>query len=83
MTEPLPKPELPALEPVQTISAPRYDYNLAVVLDGVVYQTLNVDGQTAALYTSNPQFIQIALGEAQPGYLYDEATGTFSRSELQ
>jgi hypothetical protein len=77
MSEPLP---LPDLEPVQSIPAPKYDYFLAVVHNNVVYQTLNVDGQTAALYTSSPQFIQIARNEAQVGYTYDPATGTFSDS---
>ena len=77
MSEQLP---LPDLEPVLNLPVPMHDYYLAVVHDGVVYQTLNVDGQTAALYTSQPKFIQVSQGEVQIGYTYDEATGTFSVS---
>ena len=78
MSEPLPLPEL---EPVLNLPALLHDYFLAVVHEGTVYQTLNVDGQTAALYTSQPKFIQISQGEAQIGYAYDEETGTFSIPE--
>jgi hypothetical protein len=78
MPEQLP---LPDLEPVTSIPAPKYDYYLAVVHEGIVYQTLNVDGQTAALYASQPKFVQMSPGEAQIGYVYDEATNTFSVPE--
>lgn len=74
----LPLPAIPELEPIQNILAPKYDYFFAVVLDGVVYQTLNIDGQTAALYTAGPDFIQVEEGQVQTGYLYDAATGTFT-----
>lgn len=69
---------LPDLEPVVSKTGPLYDYFLAVVHDNVVYQTLNVDGQTAALYMSQPTFVQISNGDAQIGQIYDPATGTFS-----
>lgn len=72
---------LPDLDPVITKTAPLYDYFLAVIHDGVVYQTLNVDGQVAALYMTQPKFVQINNGEARVGQLYDEATGTFSNPE--
>lgn len=75
MAEPLP---IPDLEPIQSILAPKHDYFLAAVYDGVVYQTLNIDGQTAALYVAGPQFIQVEKGQVQTGYLYDSATGTFT-----
>jgi hypothetical protein len=78
MPEQLPLPALPELDPVLTIPAPKHDFYLAVVLDGVVYQTLNVDGQTAALYVAQPTFVQIDIGDAQTGHIYDAETNTFS-----
>mgnify|MGYP006162102455 CR=1 FL=1 len=69
---------IPDLDPIESIIAPKYDYFLAAVLDGIVYQTLNIDGQHAALYVAGPQFIQVEQGEVQVGYTYDAATGTFA-----
>tara|TARA_R110000822_G_scaffold90073_3_gene208350 strand:+ start:281 stop:523 length:243 start_codon:yes stop_codon:yes gene_type:complete len=75
MAESIPIPEL---EPVESIPTPKYDYFLAAVYDGMVYQTLNIDGQHAALYIAGPQFIQVEQNQVQVGYVYDAATGTFS-----
>jgi hypothetical protein len=69
---------IPNLEPMATIPKPKYDFWLAVVYDGVVYQSLNIDGQTAALYMAGPQFIQVEQGEVQQGWTYDATTGTFA-----
>jgi hypothetical protein len=75
MAESIPIPDLEAIE---TIPKPKHDFWIAVVYDGVVYQSLNIDGQTAALYVAGPQFIQVEQGEVQQGWTYDAITGTFA-----
>lgn len=67
---------IPALD--QPVVTKRNPFNMALVIDGQVYQIMNVDGQTAAAFLADHTFVQIADGEAQAGWLYDAATGTFS-----
>lgn len=67
-------PVPPLEKPISSVT----DYALAVVKDGVVFQTMNVDGQLAALLLASPTFVQINLGDAWPGDLYDAASGTFT-----
>ena len=69
-------PQVPDLEPVDARDV--YEFNLAVVLDGVVYSVMNVTPQSAALFLSQPTFVQVFPGQAADGYIYDAETGTFS-----
>jgi hypothetical protein len=64
-------PEIPSLIPpaIETIAS--YPYNIAMIIDGTVYQIINVDGQTAAMYLSNPTFVQVAQDVARIGWTYD------------
>lgn len=69
-------PQIPPLEPVEAREV--YDYNVAVIVDGVVYSVMNVSPQSAALFLSQPKFVQVLPGQAADGYTYDEETGQFS-----
>lgn len=83
MTTPL--PSVPDLQrphtPIDALSAEN-QFHLAVVIDNVVYQMMQVDGRNAALFLANPTFIQVAQGDAQVGYTYHPETGTFSAEIL-
>ena len=68
--------QVPALE--QPVANKRNPFNFALVIDNEVYQIMNVDGQTAAAFLAPHTFVQIADGEAQTGWAYDPATGTFT-----
>jgi hypothetical protein len=70
-----------ALEPVpplNTLSVVMLPFYVATVVDGVVYDVMNVSGQQAAVYLSQPKFVQINHGDAGIGWTYDEETGTFT-----
>lgn len=69
-------PAVPGLNPLTNIAV--HPYDVAMIIDGVVYDTMNVDGQFAARLLSQPTFVQFAAGTVRLGYLYDAATGTFS-----
>lgn len=68
-------PQIPSLEIPQVDV---YEHDMAVILNGVVYQVINVSPQTAALYNEQPKFVQVDRNLVREGHLYDEATGTFS-----
>lgn len=48
----------------------RLPFDIAVIIDGVVYAILNVDGQGAAQLLSNPTFARITDSRVRPGDLY-------------
>lgn len=75
-------PELPELVQPTPPTAPMHDFNIAVIIENTVYQVMNVDGQFAAQLLSQPRFVQVAHDQVKPGWLYDEATGTFVEQEL-
>lgn len=75
-------PSIPALEPVSPAELAKEPYDVALVIDNVVYQTFNVDGQTAARFLAQPTFIQYAADAAKVGYHYDPATGKFFNPHL-
>lgn len=68
-------PEIPNLDSPQFDA---YEHYMAAIIDGVVYQVINVSPQTAAIYNAQPKFVQVDGNMVREGYLYDEATGTFS-----
>lgn len=73
-------PAVPNLEPI-TPPDPEAElnYSLAVIKDGIVYQVMNTDGQTAALFLSNPTFVQVDKEIVSIGHSYDSVSGTFSK----
>lgn len=68
MTEPLPElidyndpnieAELPELI-VPKVELAQFPFDIAVIIDGVVFQIMNVDGQTAAQFMAQPKFVRI------------------------
>jgi hypothetical protein len=63
--EQLPKLERPFPRAIQPFS-------VAMVIDGIVYQVFHCDGQEAAQYLSDPEFIQISYGDAEVGWEYKD-----------
>lgn len=72
-------PQVPDLVPVQIDTDSVPDYSLAIIKDNIVYQVMNMDGQTAALLLSNPLFVQVDNTLVAVGDVYDPQTQTFSR----
>jgi hypothetical protein len=67
----LPVPELS--DPVDPISYGKY--RIAMVINGVVHQVLNLEASDAARYLSEPVFIQIPRSlNVVPGDLYNGTT---------
>lgn len=69
---------VPSLNPVTAATQP---YWIAVVVNGVVYDVMNLDGQGAAKFLANPTFVQVGPLETGIGWTYDAETHTFSRPE--
>jgi hypothetical protein len=57
----------------------RLPFDVVMLIDNIVYQVLNVDGQTAAQYLSQPTYMRIKNGEAKTGWRYNPETKTFTR----
>jgi hypothetical protein len=62
-------PEVPELVAPAPEHVPAYDYNIAMLIDNVVYQVMNVDSQQAAQFMSQPTFIQVG-SDAKVGWQY-------------
>ena len=67
------------LLPVPTLVAPVSEtfgkYRVAMVINGVTHTILNLEGQDAARYLSNPTFVQIPITlYVEPGFVYDGTT---------
>jgi hypothetical protein len=55
-------PGVPPLDkPRHDVSA--YPYDLAVIIDDTVFQIMNVDGQHAAQFLSQPKFVRVMPGD--------------------
>lgn len=72
-------PSIPQLERTDFVREP---YDIALLIDNVVYQLINLDGQAAAQYMSNPTFVQVDYRTVSNGDVYDPATGTFSKPQV-
>ena len=75
-------PAIPSLDPVSPAELALQPYDVALIIDNVVYQTFNIDGQTAARFLAQPLFVQFANDTAKTGYHYDPETGTFFNPNL-
>jgi hypothetical protein len=69
------KEELPELE--KPFARPISPFTIAMIIDGTVYQVFHLDGQQAAQYLSNPEFIQINYGDAEVGWEYNDGKFSF------
>lgn len=72
-------PEVPVLQSLTPDPDAEITYSVAIIKDGLVYQVMNVDGQTAALLLSGPTFVQVDNTEVLLGDSYDSVSKTFSR----
>ena len=71
------KREIPPLEEPVVLVYENFPYDIALLIDNVVYQTMNVPGDVAAQYLSQPKFVQYVNNAAHVGWTYDEETDTF------
>jgi len=56
------------LPEVPDLIEPRYEvalfpYDVALIIDGTIFQIMNLDGQQAAQYLSQPKFIRVLPGD--------------------
>lgn len=72
------KKEVPPLQEPEIVYYARFPYDIALVIDNIVYQTMNVPGDMAAQYMAQPKFVQYINNSAHVGWIYDEETDTFS-----
>ena len=57
-------------------------YYLVMVIDGVAYNVMTLEGTEAAKFLAQPTFVQVEdVTGIVAGDLYDAATGTFSKPE--
>lgn len=62
---------LPSVPPLETPSGPREPYFIAMVIDGVVHEILNVDGNSASRFLAQPTFVQVNQTMCGIGWTYD------------
>lgn len=75
-------PQIPSLEVPAVQEVRSQPFDIAVIIDNVVYQVLNTDGQFAAQLLAQPKFVQVLPNEAKVGWIYNEADNTFTQPEL-
>jgi hypothetical protein len=64
----------------RTLPNPRTEeFDIALILDIVLYEVINTNGKGAARFLAQPLFKQVRFGEVGLGYLYDPETETFTR----
>jgi hypothetical protein len=73
---------LPDIPAISEINSGRYPFNIAVVIDNVVYSVLNLPGSQAALYAAQPTFVQVDFNQVVTGSVYNPADGTFTDPEV-
>jgi hypothetical protein len=77
------KEEVPPLQEPEIVYYNYFPYDIALIIDNVVYQTMNVPGEVAAQYMSQPKFVQYTNNAAHVGWTYDEETDTFLQPPIQ
>lgn len=66
-------PEIPTLVPPAAENVPSFPYNIALLINDVVYQVMNVDGKTASEFMAQPKFVQVGP-DAKIGWIYKDGT---------
>lgn len=66
-------PEIPALKPLSVSYMP---YWVAVVINGVVYDVMNIGADAAARFLAQPTFVQVQPSEVGLGWNYDGTSFT-------
>lgn len=64
-------PEVPELSTSIDQKITYYPYNIAMIIDNVVYQVFNVGDQEAAQFMSQPLFVQVGF-DAKVGWIYKD-----------
>lgn len=67
--------EVPPLQPLQVNYQP---YFVAVIIDNVVHDVMNLDMHGAQKFLAQPLFVQVEQATTFAGSTYDPATGTFT-----
>jgi hypothetical protein len=70
-------PDLKAPVPENTGEFP---YEIAMVIDDVIYDVMNVDGQQAAQYMTQPKFVLFNPGEARIGWTYKDGELSYPKN---
>lgn len=76
---------LEPVPPLDDIKPPTYSekYFVALLIDNVVHEIFNVNGQGAARFLAQPTFKQVEFGQAGIGSVYDPVTDTFTKPYRQ
>lgn len=74
-------PQIPSLEVPAVQEVRSQPFDIAVIIDNVVYQVINTDGQFAAQLLAQPKFVQVLPSEAKVGWIYNESDNTFTQPE--
>jgi hypothetical protein len=72
-------PEVPSLTYPRADQTPNHEFDVAMIINGTVFQIINLDGPSAAQYLSSPTFVQVLPGDAKIGWTYQD--GVFSAPE--
>lgn len=67
---------LPSVPPLETPSGPREPYFIAMVIDGIVHELVNVDGNSASRFLAQPTFVQVDQTTCGIGWIYDGTSFT-------
>ena len=70
---------LPTVPPLPELATTYQPFWVAMIIDGTVYDVLNIDGHSAAKYLSQPTFVQVDHGQAGIGWKYNAETGAFTQ----
>lgn len=62
--------EVPELDILNSRNPEKLPFDIALIIDNVVYTIFNVDGQGAAQFLSNPTFARVTDNRVRPGDLY-------------
>ena len=62
--------EVPELDVIGSDNNKKLPFDIALIIDGVVYAIYNVDGQGAAQLLSNPTIARVTDARVRPGDLY-------------
>jgi hypothetical protein len=73
------EPKVPELKKPFPDAVFTLPFNVALVIDDIVYSVINCTGEQAAQYLAQPTFIQVAEDETKTGWKYDKESGKFIR----
>jgi hypothetical protein len=66
--------EVPELITFDSVRTEKLPFDIALIIDGVVYAIHNTDGQGAAQLLSQPTFVRVTDSRVRPGDLYIDGT---------